>query len=133
MGDQVGQLLYGVEITQERYSQLRGVEKELGWGKDAKPNPEWSEDTDADWENGGLRKSLSKKFPQIQIEQPYETEDFYISIKESSKNSFNGGRKLSKTIETKPEWDEMLNYFAQEIDMHFYPEQATWYLIGHYN
>ena len=107
MGDQVGQLAYGIEINQEQFGSLI--------------------------EGYKLKKELQNSFPLVEVENPYETEDNYIFIKGTSKQSYNGGKKIGKQIATNPEWDEQLKTFCDAVNIPFDAEKACWHLIGHYN
>lgn len=118
MGDTIGKLFYGVELTREQYKK---VEDKLF--KKTPPT-----DTKKPWTAN--KTELDKK-SLLCLEQPYETEDHYLVIRHTMNSAYNGGTRVSGLNLDTDVLDDALDTFLQEIDVK--PANSpSWMLVGCY-
>lgn len=118
MGDCVGTLAYGLTISKKKYDQIYNV---------------LYEERPAMW-NGKLLgyNSYHEKDEKssVTLDQPYETEDYLVIIRDSRQSAFNGVDKVN--VEVKPEWDLQLSDFCATYGIKT-KDKPSWLLAGHYN
>lgn len=122
MGDQVGEIFYGILISDTDFDRIF---REINEGK-------------------GDSESTVALGNGCELFNPYETEDFHIIVEESRKATYNQGRPLSADdVTVKPEWMKKIqdtlvkfNVSGQAQEEHLTGKdkpEPGWWLVGHYN
>lgn len=114
MGNDVGELRYGTEISEEIFQKFINDEN--------------------DYE---LNKEIQEKHPKIDLYNPYETSNYLIIHKDVNKKEFtvyNHAEFLGKNIVSNSEkWDKEIKKFCNEFNIPFDSEICGWFLIGRYD
>jgi len=114
MGDQVGQLSYGVIIEEDVYLKLQ-----KHFFKTFNAEDGYDEEKD--------EKSV------LTIENPYETYDYLLMVRESKQSSYNGTMMLPVVSpEVVTNWTNILTQFLTEHGIEP-AEPIGWMLTGRYN
>jgi hypothetical protein len=132
MGDQVAEISYGVMLKEDDYKKLQSV---LYEEKESKPYKCWTlNDKGKSVKITTTDKYLGEKDEKflLTLEQPYETEDYLLVVRESQQCSFNGTNILKDFNSFNySEWDKKLNQFILEHKIT--PEtKIGWMLTAHY-
>lgn len=129
MGDCVGELFYGVQVSEEDYNRIQ--EKY----EDAVKNGQYVVD------------QYGVKIPCYEhgcdLNWPYETEECFIVIKDSQKAAYNGSTPLEpEDMVKKAEWDEQLKAFCRLNGVEKFAYEGhrgiddlvpCWFLVGRYD
>lgn len=120
MGAEVGELRYGMVITEEIFCKFV------------------NEDTEYE-----LDKSIQSRHPKAELYNPYETESYLIIHKDTDTGSwgnneglsaYNGANYLGKTIQSQPEkWEKDIEMLCKELNIPFDSNKCGWFLIGRYD
>lgn len=107
MGDNAGQLFFGAKISRKDFNHLsKTIFIRNEDYSEANPN------------------SL------LTLDNPYETEDYYLVVRDSERSTYNGGKSLGLRIDADPRWETALNEFIGEHNLKV--ESIGWHLVGHY-
>jgi hypothetical protein len=111
MGDCVGQLVYGFELTKEEHDKLCVAKNK--WSLTF--NPE-----------------IKGVYPLLELECPYETEDHLMIVESTNVSSYNCAMRLTDDeMKVPDEGKQQLEAFKKAYG--FEDKKSSWFLVGHYN
>lgn len=116
MGDCVGELVYGLNISDEQYKNLLQHQELLDSSDDYGFGPYFNHDKEV--------------FPY----QPYETDTYLIIVRKSIQVTADSSIKVKSIDEAQVrQWYAMIKDFCVKYNVEVMDDEIGWYLLGHYN